>query len=295
MNQAIALDPTYAVAYAGLADVYADASGIYLSAGEAMPRARAAAEHALRLDDNLAGAHALLGYIKGTQDWRWTDAENELRRTIALHPSSARAHEAYGHILMIQGRAAEAIAAMMQARNLDPRNDLINANLGWFYYLARQNQEAMAWSQRLLKLDPRLVAAHYNMGMVYEQMARYGEALAAFQEARNLDPANLPALALLCHAYGSSGDRQRAQHLLAELTEHATHRRLDPAWIGLVHGVLGDQQQAFDWLEKAFHARSELLLFLKVDPKFDNLRSHPRFEDLVKRLNLSPGKGRTGS
>jgi serine/threonine-protein kinase len=286
MNKAIALDPTYALAYAGLADAYADASGVYLSASEARPRVRAAAEHALRLDASLAEAHAMLGYIKGTQDWHWAEAEQELQRTIALRPSYARAHEAYGHILMMQGRADDAIAAMTRARNLDPLSDLINATLGWFYYLGRRNQEALAWSRRLVELDPKLIAAHYNLGMVYEQMGRYKEAVAAFQEAKNLDPTNWPTSALLCHGYASSGDRLGAQQLLLELTKQATRGSLDPVWIGLVHAALGDKESAFVWLEKAYQVRSDTLLYLKVDPKYDNLRSDPRFSDLVKRLNL---------
>jgi eukaryotic-like serine/threonine-protein kinase len=294
MNKAIELDPSYALAYAGLADAYADAAGVYLPASEAMPRVRAAAEHALRLDATLAEAHALLGYIKGTQDWQWTEAEQELQRTIALRPSYARAHEAYGHILMMQGRADDAIAAMTRARNLDPLSDLINANLGWFYYLARRYTEAVAWSQRLVGLDRNLVAGHYNLGMAYEQMGRHREAVAAFQEARNLDPTNWPTSALLCHGYASSGDRLRAKQLLLELTQQATRGSLDPVWIGLIHAALGDKERAFDWLEKAYQARSETLLFLKVDPKYDNLRSDPRFSELVKRLNLGgpePGSG----
>ena len=290
MNKAIELDPTYALAYAGLADAYADASGVYLPASEAMPRVRAAAEHALRLDGTLAEAHAFLGYIKGTQDWHWAEAEQELQRTIALRPSYARAHEAYGHILMMQGRADDAIAAMTRARNLDPLSDLINANLGWFYYLARRYQEAVSWTQRLVERDRNLVAGHYNLGMAYEQMGRHREALAAFQEAKNLDPSNWPTSALLCHGYASSGDRLRAKQLLIELTKQATQGNLDPVWIGLIHAALNDKESAFVWLEKAHHMRSETLLFLKVDPKYDNLRSDPRFSDLVKRLNLGgPG------
>jgi eukaryotic-like serine/threonine-protein kinase len=286
MQRAIELEPTYALAYAGLADAYADASGVYLSVGEAMPRVRAAAEHALRLDGTLAEAHALLGYIKGTQDWRWTEAEQELQRTIALRPSYARAYEAYGHILMIQGHADAAIAAMTRARDLDPLSDLINANLGWFYYLARRYQEALAWSRRLVELDPKLVAAHYNLGMVYGQIGRHSEAVAAFQAARDLDPTNWPTSALLCHEYASGGDRERAQQLLPELMQQAMQGRLDPAWIGLIYTALGDKDHAFIWLEKAYRLNSDTLLFLKVDPKYDSLHSDPRYSDMVKRLKL---------
>ena len=286
MNRAIELDPTYALAYAGLADAYADASGVYLPASEAMPRVRAAAEHALRLDPTLAEAHALLGFIKGTQDRRWAEAEQDLQRTIALRPSYARAHEAYGLILMIQGRADDAIAAMTRARKLDPLNDLINATLGWFYYLARRHEEALAWSRRLVELDPKLVAAHYNLGMVYGQIGRHKEAIAAFQEARNLDPTNWPTSALLCHGYASSGDRRRAEQLLPELTQHAMQGRLDPVWIGLIYAALGDKERSFIWLDKAYQINSDTLLFLKVDPKYDSLRSDPRFSDLMKRLKL---------
>ena len=286
MNQAIRLDPAYALAYAGLADAYADASSVYLPVSEALPRARATAEHALRLDPALAEAHAVLGYIKGTHDRQWAEAEQELRRTITLRPSYARAHEAYGHIQMIQGRADDAIDAMNRARALDPLSDLINANLGWFYYLARRYPEALAWSQRLVDLDRTFVAARYNLAMTYEQMGRYSEALAAFQEASALDPANLPVKALLCHGYASSGDSGRAQQLLLELTPQAAQGSLDPTWIGLIHAALGHKEEAFDWFEKAFQARSETLLYLKVDPKYDSLRADPRFAALVKRLNL---------
>jgi tetratricopeptide (TPR) repeat protein len=187
---------------------------------------------------------------------------------------------------MMQGRADDAIAAMTRARNLDPLSDLINANLGWFYYLARRYPEALAWSRRLVELDRKLIAAHYNLGMVFEQTGRYREAVAAFQKAKNLDPTNWPTSALLCHGYASSGDRRRAQQLLLELTQQATRGSLDPAWIGLIHAVLGDKERAFVWLEKAYQARSDTLLYLRVDPKYDNLRSDPRFSDLVKRLNL---------
>jgi eukaryotic-like serine/threonine-protein kinase len=286
MNRAIELDPTYALAYAGLADAYADASGVYMSATEAMPRVRAAAEHALRLDATLAEAHALLGFIKGTQDRRWAEAEQDLRRTIALRPSYARAYEAYGHILMIQGRSDDAIAAMTRARNLDPLSDLIAATQGWFYYLARRYEEALAWSRRLVELDPKLVAARYNLGMVYGQIGRHNEAVAAFQEARNLDPTNWPISALLCHDYASSGDRRQAEQLLPELTQHAMQGRLDPVWIGLIYAALGDKELSFIWLDKAYRVNSDNLLFLKVDPKFDSLRSDPRFSDLMRRLKL---------
>jgi eukaryotic-like serine/threonine-protein kinase len=286
MNRAIELDPTYALAYAGLADAYADASGVYLSATDAMPRVRAAAEHALRLDATLAEAHALLGFIKGTQDRRWAEAEQDLRRTIALRPSYARAYEAYGHILMIQGRADDAIAAMTRARNLDPLSDLINATQGWFYYLARRYEEALASSRRLIELDPKLVAARYNLGMVYGQIGRHNEAVAAFQEARTLDSTNWPISALLCHAYASSGDRRQAEQLLPELTQHAMQGRLDPVWIGLIYAALGDKERSFIWLDKAYETKSDTLLFLKVDPKYDSLRSDPRFSDLMRRLKL---------
>jgi serine/threonine-protein kinase len=135
-------------------------------------------------------------------------------------------------------------------------------------------------------LDPKLAPAHYNLGMVYEQMGRYSEAVAAFKEAKNLDPTNWPTSALLCHGYASSGDRLRAHPLLLELTQQATRGSLDPVWIGLIHAALGDKERAFAWLEKAYQARSDTLLFLKVDPKYDSLRSDPRFSELVKRLNL---------
>ncbi len=288
MHQAIDLDPTNALAYAGLADAYADASSVCLPANEALPHVKAAAEKALKLDDTLVEAHTMLAVIKANFEWNWAEAEKEFKRTIELRPSYARAHQAYGLFLMMQGRTDEAIAEMTRAHDLDPLTNSLSASLGWFYYLARRYDEALARSQQLIKLVPGLAVAHYNLGMIYEQQGKHEEAIAAFNQAQLLDPGNQAISALLCHAYASAGRKDQAQRLLADLIQQSNKGNLDPVGVGTIYAALGDRDQAFVWLEKSYQIREDNLLFLKVDPKFDSLRLDPRYAELLQRLNLSP-------
>ncbi len=288
MHQAIALDPTNALAYAGLADAYADASSVCLSANEALPQVKAAAEKALKLDDTLVEAHTMLAVIKANYEWNWAEAEKEFRRTIELRPSYARTHQAYALFLMMQGRTDEAIAEMTRAGDLDTLTNSLSASLGWFYYLARRYDEALARSQQLIKLDPGLAVAHYNLGMIYEQQGKHEEAIASFKQAQLLDPRNQGISAMLCHAYASAGKKDQAQRLLADLIQQSNKGNLDPVGVGTIYAALGDKDQAFVWLEKGYQIREDNLLFLKVDPKFDSLRADTRFADLLRRLNFSP-------
>jgi len=189
---------------------------------------------------------------------------------------------------MEQGRMDEAIAAVARARELEPLTNSLSALLAFFHYLARRYDEAIIQSQKLIRLDPTLAVAHYNLGMAYEQKGNYEEAIAAFNQAQLLDPQNPVVSAFLCHAYALMGKRGLLQKPLAELMQQAKQGNLDPVHIGLIYAALGDKDQAFVWLEKAYQTRSEDLLNLKVNPKFDSLRSDPRLTDLLRRLKLAP-------
>jgi len=197
-------------------------------------------------------------------------------------------HQGYGFFLMEQGRMDEAIAAMARARDLEPLTNSLSALLAFFQYLARRYDEAITQSKKLIRLDPTLAVAHYNLGMAYEQKGNYEEAIAAFNQAQLLDPQNPVVSAFLCHAYALMGKRALLQKPLAELMQQAKQGNLDPVHIGLIYAALGDKDQAFVWLEKAYQTRSEDLLNLKVNPKFDSLRSDPRLTDLLRRLKLAP-------
>ena len=288
LNQAIAADPAYALAYAGLGDTYLDASGIYLPSGEAMLKARAAAQQALKRDESLAEAHTVLAYVKATYDWDWAGAEKEYRRTMELNPNYARAYHAYSVSLMEQGRADESIAALERARELDPLSLAVGSNLGYFYNLARRYDQAITLLRQILDQDPSLAVAHYTLGFAYQGKGMLTEAIAEFDQARRLDPENSYPLFYLGHAYAISGKVEEARQILKELAERSKQGYVEPVMTATIHAGLGEKDQAFALLEKAYQERSEELLFLKVSPKFDSLRSDPRFADLLRRLNLAP-------
>ncbi|MBL8188879.1 MAG: protein kinase, partial [Acidobacteria bacterium] len=288
MNQAVALDPGYALAWAGLSHAYGDASSVLLPAEVATPKSKAAAEQALKLDDTLAEAHSMLAFIKGSQERNWAEAEKEFRRALELGPNDATAHQTYGLFLMIQGRMDEAIREMTRAQTLEPLTKLISAILGWFYYLARRYDESAAHSQELIKQDPIYAVPHYNLAMVYEQVGKLDEAIAAYEQALRLDPQSPFVTAFLCRAYALAGKKERAQSMLPALLQEAQRGNLNPEAIGLIYAAWGNKDKAFEWLEKAYQSHSDALLFLKADPRYDSLRTDPRFADLVRRLNLAP-------
>ncbi len=288
MNQAVALDPAYALAYAGLAAAYYEASSVFLPASEAMPKVVAAARQALLLDETLAEAHTALAQYSAQYEWNWAEAEKEYRRALELNPSYATAHQYYGFYLTEQGRLEEALVAMTEARKLDPLTPYISANLAWIHYLARRPDEALAQNKRLVEAEPKFAVAHYGLGLNYQQKGMIEEAIVEFEQARSLDPENPFLLALLGQAYAISGKQDDARRMLAALQERAKHRLTDPFNNALIYVGLGEKDQVFAWLEKAYDFRSEGLLTLKVEPLYDSLRADPRFTDLLRRMNLAP-------
>jgi serine/threonine-protein kinase len=286
-NQAIEHDPNYALAYAGLADAYVLFSGY--SAGtpqDSYPKAKAAARRALELDDTLAPAHAALGLELFAYEWNAGEATKEFRRAIELNPNYATAHHWYGNqVLLYTGRFEEAIAEMKRALALDPLSLIVNADVGDTYFYARQYDKAIEQLLKTIEMDESFYYAHYELGMAYEMKGDYQQAIASYKQARqlNTDPR---VLALLGHAYASSGRRDEALKVLNQLKETAKQQYVPAYHFVIVYVGLGDKDQAFQWLEQTYQDRTSRMTILGVDPYLDPLRSDPRFSDLVRRVGL---------
>ncbi len=286
-NQAVRIDSTYAAAYAGLADTYV-LMPVYAGSPprESFPLARAAALKALKIDEHLAEAHASLGRVKLFYDWDWAGAETEFRRAIELKPNLSTAHHWYSIYLRDVGRLKEAIAEASRALELDPVNLIINANLGDTYFYAGQFDQAVAQHRKTLLLDASFPAAHLYLGHALEQKGMFHDAVAEFQKARSLKGNGPYALGDLARGYALAGKRADAGKLLNELTELSKRGASLEVDIALVYLALGDRDQAFQYLEKAYKDRSGLN-DLKVDPRFGSLHGDPRFQDLLVRLGLA--------
>jgi TolB-like protein/DNA-binding winged helix-turn-helix (wHTH) protein/Tfp pilus assembly protein PilF len=288
-RRAIDRSPTYAAAWAGVADCYIVFSGALLGLpeNEAYPKAREAALRALALDETLPEAHTSLGSVKSEFDWDWPGAEAEYTRAIALNSSYVTARHWYGAFLYFQGRHDESLIQLRHARELDPLSPVVNSTLATGLLLARRYDEALAQAQRTIEIDPGFAGAYLTLGSVYLQKGVHTEAIAALQRAVSLSPGLSRAPAWLGHAYAVAGQAGRARQTLAELQALSKQIPVSPYDIALIHAALGDPGQAFAWLERAYQARAWDLVLLKVDMRFDSLRSDPRFTTLLERIGLS--------
>jgi TolB-like protein/DNA-binding winged helix-turn-helix (wHTH) protein/Tfp pilus assembly protein PilF len=285
-KQAIAKDPNYARAYAGLADSYAIMSEYSIvPASEYMPEARTAALKALQLDDSLAEAHTSLALIVQNYDWDWKAAEREYRRAIQLNANYATAHHWYAECLAFQGRFDEALAESERARELDPLSLIIAADNGAIYYFARQYDRAISRFQSVLDVDPSFGVAHLITG-AYVQEGRFKDALANIEQWRRVS--NGPwTWAWEAYVSGRAGDSVRAQHALQELQRTNRSAGLDPEqFFDIAYGGLNDNDKWLACLQKAYQQRTNIPTGFKVDPRYDPLRSDPRFHELLRRAGL---------
>ncbi|MFL6215954.1 MAG: protein kinase domain-containing protein [Blastocatellia bacterium] len=286
-NQAIALDPAYALAYAGLADCYAMLTE-YASAPpvETYPKVKAAARRALEIDDSLAEAHTSLGAAY-EYEWNWAEAEQQYRRAIELNPNYATAHHWYAVFLGARLRHDEALAEMRKALDLDPLSLIISTSMGRALYAARRYDEAVAQLRRTLDMDASFAEAHFHLAMVYEAKRMYAESLAEFEKAVELfaDPAMKIWEA---RVYALSGNRKEAGRLLNESIAAEQTRYVAPYPPASVYAALGDNDRAMAYLEKVFNERSYYVVWLNVDPVFDRLRNDARFQDLLRRVGIVP-------
>jgi serine/threonine protein kinase/Tfp pilus assembly protein PilF len=286
-NQAIERDPSYALAYAGLADCYAILVELEASAPtELYPRVKAAAQQALEIDDSLAEAHTSLGAAY-EYEWHWADAENQYKRAVELNPSYATAHHWYAAYLISRLRSDEAIREMQRALELDPLSLIINTSMGRVLYGAGQYDRALEQLKKTLDLDPNFAEAHFQLGMVYEQRRMFDEAIREFQKAADLfqDPM---MRAWIARAYASAGRRSESERVLAEVTALSKQQYVSPYLMASIYAALGQKDVAFEWLERVYSDHSYYVVWLNVDRVFDGLRSDARFQDLLNRIGIAP-------
>lgn len=284
-NYAIARDPNYAVAYAGLADCY-DLLCEYseLSPKDSYPKARAAARKALELDDTLGEAHASLAYSLINYDWDSRSAEREYQRAIQLNPNYATAHQWYAECLSILERHVEAMAEIKKAQQLDPLSLIINQGVGGKFLYARRYDEALAQFQRTVELYPHFPPTHQRLGWCYAQKSMYDKAIAEMQKAVELSGNSTQMIAALGYAYATAGRRDTAQGIVAELRRRSKESYVDDYFVATIFAALGERDEAFALLNKACAERSYWMPWLNIDFQLDNLRSDSRFEALVKRV-----------
>jgi len=288
-QQAIAIDPMYAPAYVGLSDAYCLLGAQYnvLAPRDSFPKARAAALRALEIDPNMAEAYSSLGFIDCCFNWDWHASEEGYLKAIELKPNYPTAHHWYGELLTILGRFNEAAEVLQTAQELDSLSLAINVDLAASFYYARDFRRSERQLHNLLELNPRFVRALTMLGRVYDQLGEYDLAVETLEQAVAVsgnDPVTRSALALTL-ARGSG--QEKAKALLTALQEESDHRYISTFGLGLIRHSLGEVDISFEYFEKAFESRDVELVFLKVNPALDSLRSDTRFESLVTRVGLS--------
>jgi TolB-like protein/DNA-binding winged helix-turn-helix (wHTH) protein/Flp pilus assembly protein TadD len=285
-QQAIAKDPNYARAYAGLADSYSLlAAYSTASPSEYMPKARAAALRALELDKDLPEAHTALALIVQNYDYDWQTAGREFQRAIELNPNYATAHHWYAEHLMWRGRFDEALRESERARQLDPLSLIIATDNGAILLYSRQYDRALEKLHAVRELDPRFPRADGLMVRAYEEKGAFADALANLEKSR--PPYNSWTFSELAYVYGRTGQEAQAALALAKLEQLNRGQPVDPIVFVPPYVGMDKKDEAFSWLNKAYAQHSNALTGLKVDPIYDSLRGDPRFQDLLRRVGLS--------
>jgi TolB-like protein/Flp pilus assembly protein TadD len=286
-QQAIEKDPDFALAYAGLASCYSGlANNSIVPPKEGYPKAKEASLKALEIDDTLAEAHNSLAFIKADYDWDWLGAEREYQRAIEINPNYASAHDLYGYHLYRMGRFEAAIAELKRAVELDPASALNNRVLGQAFYYARQYDQAIEQERKTLEFDPNFTNAHIVLGNAYLQKSMYKEATAEYEKELVIFPRSTQALSAVGYAAAVTGRRADAQKVLDKLNDLSKQKYISALYSARIYAGLGEKDKAFEWLEKGYDNREGA--GIKVDPVYDPLRSDPRFQDILRRMNLQP-------
>jgi TolB-like protein len=288
-QQAIDADPTYAAAYAELATCYADLGYLGMDPPEeAFPRAQAAAARALALDSLLGEAHVAVGYVEVFFGWDFPAAERELRRGLELNPRYARGYLNYMVLLVALNRSNEAIAVMKRAQEVEPLSLIMLAAAARPLYNSRRYDDAIAQANEALEIDSTFGRARYWRGLSYEQLSRPADAIREFEQLSARAPMSLH-LAGLGRAYAVGGYREKALRVLKQLQARSDTGYVSPFDFATLYAGLGDRSRTLEWLEKAYQRRVPYMIFLAVDPHFDDFRAEPRFRDLVQRMGLPVG------
>jgi TolB-like protein/DNA-binding winged helix-turn-helix (wHTH) protein/Tfp pilus assembly protein PilF len=286
LDRAIALDPDFALAHDGLAYYHISTADLLTTSREAYPRARAAAERALALDESLAEAHTSLGIVAWQYEWNWPAAERELTRAIALNDNLAMAHANYSFFLAHMGRFDESIAEGRRAQSLDPLTPETSIIAGLSFYYARRFPEAAERLHAIAQLEPSSWLAQATLGRALERQGATAAALAAYERGRRIEPGVSEVLMDLGRAYAALGRHDDARRMLHELESLSRRTYSAPFQSAMIHVGLGDHDRAFALLEKAYEARSWYLTWLKVEPTLDPLRKDPRYADLMRRVGF---------
>jgi len=286
-GRAIAADPNFALAYVGIADTY-DLLGFYsaLPPTHAYPEAKKAAQKALSLDDSLAEAYTTLADVQLHYDYDWKAAEQGFRSAVQRNPNYAVAHHWYAVLLALSGRSAESLSEIEQALKLDPASLAISGDMALHHFYAGQYDQTIEQSKKCLELDPNYHMCHFWLARAYVEKKMYAQAVTEFRRAIELQPENLMAVALLGNVYARSGQPARAREVSRNLQRLSTKRYVAPSFFAIVYCGLGETQNAFEWIERAYQQRDPLLTRMKLDPVTVPLRSDPRFAELLRRVGF---------
>jgi serine/threonine protein kinase/Tfp pilus assembly protein PilF len=284
-DQAIGLDPRYALAYAARSETFFNMGDLNLPMREAMSKAKQDATVALSIDDKLVDARTTLAVIEFQYDWDFARAEDDFKRVIMLNPNYANVHYQYAWYLSLMGRTTEGLTEMKTAQQLDPVNPGINIDVCLPYMMARQFDQCIAESRRTLEMFPNFRVAHMVLGNALFYKGDYSAGLEELQKAKTIE-STPHMIGDLGYAYAKAGRKDEARTLIGELKELSNQRYVSPYFIAMIYSGLDEKDDAFAWLEKAYQERSFFLLFIKTDPMMDSLRSDSRFVDLMRRIGF---------
>jgi TolB-like protein/DNA-binding winged helix-turn-helix (wHTH) protein/Tfp pilus assembly protein PilF len=284
-QQAIEADPQYALAYAGLADSHVMIATFHSSTNpaEELLKAKEAALKALEIDNTLAEAHASLGFVRYWYEWDWTGSEAEYKRATELSPNYAMAHHWYALLLASLGRFDPAIAEIVRAEELEPSSLMTRVIHGWILAFARRNDEAIEQYEKTFEMDPNFPRGHIALAQLYTQKGMVDQSVAELLKVQSEPRANA-----LKKAYETAGSRAFCRKELEFLRSDVKQRYVPSSFFADWYVWLDEKDQAFAWLEKAYAEHDGWLVYLKVEPRYDRLRSDPRFTDLLRRMNLAP-------
>ncbi len=286
-QQAVEDDPTYALAYAGLADCYVLLGwNSYLPPKAAFPKGKAAARAALQFDPELAEAHTPLAALLWLHDWEWDKAQTEFKRSLELGPTYPTANHWYAEYTMTMGRHDEAMVRIRKSQDLDPLSLIINVSVGWSLYFARRYNDAIEQLRRTLDLDPNYPVTHWILGLLLRKTGRYEEAIAEGEKGVNFSGGSPLMRAALAHTLGTAGRTKDAVQILDELTKLAQQKYVAPYFFAGIHIGLGENQRALEYLEKSYEEHSHWLIYLPLDPSMDALRDNPGFQSLMQRVGV---------
>ena len=287
-QQAIIVDPNFALAYARIAEIYASLPAYpYLSPNEAIPKAKAAAQRALEIDPTLSEAHTFLAYALAVYDWDWSNAESEFKRGIELDPNNPAAHFRYGQMYLAPvGRSEEAVAEMKIALEADPLDLNMAGNLAWVYFSARQFDKAVEQGRKTYELDRNFTTARWNYSIALTANSDFDEAFSVNDKALLAAPTSQFVLHAAGYTYAKAGRRKEAQAIIDKLLEMRKSEYVISYFIASIYAALGDKENAFKELEKSYIAHDFYMRRLKVDPFWDSLHDDPRYKDLLKRIGL---------